>query len=533
MAPAIITTRKHLPQDLENLQNYTWNLTLAYQQLIEKYNKLSRMHWGKKSEKLADREALGALQLEMDALLSQLQEVQEAQQDDSHSDTKEQHIEVTAHRRRRKNTGRNSIPEEMIDDVIVDIDESEKICSLCNKEKSVIDKKEHIVVERIPAQYSAKRYIRLVYGCSGCKDTTSVAEPVHLPIAKGLAGPFLLTFVALSKYMYHLPLYRIQRQIFHESRIWFTRTTLVSWVRQISGILERVYAQLLEHYRLSKIKHNDDTPFQVKRNGAYRQAYMWSGVSGDARVAVFYYHKHRSGSAALSFLDGSQPGDYLMVDDCPSYNKAIKHLKLLDQRCMAHVRRKFKEAFDSGHYREINKKVLVKIGQLYKLERFAAKHDFTLKQRAELRDKYSRQVMDKLKNILENPERTILPQSDTGGAIRHILKNWTQVTRFLDAGDLPIDNSINERIIRPFAIGRNNWMQAGSENGARWMAILYTIITTCKLNNVDPQKYLEDVLMRLPIRPTGADISDLLPVKWYQKQNGGKLPEQKLYPSEI
>ena len=529
MTAAVANSKKELPLDTEKLRSYSWELTLAYHRLTEKYTKLLHNLYGRSSEKHTNTEELDALQIEIDELLNRSLEMEQQSLDTE----EEPFVEVTPHRRRRKNSGRNSIPEELITDKIVDIPESEKTCGCCGLTMSVIDTKPHIVVERIPAQYKATRYLRPVYACSHCKDTTHVAEPVLLPISKGLAGPLLLTFVIVSKYQYHLPLYRIQRQIFHESRIWFTRSTLVSWVRNVCGLLERIHRGLLFAYRASRIKHSDETPFSVKRDGKYRESYMWVGITGDRRTAVFLYNKHRSGAAALQLLEGSKPGDYLMVDDCPSYNKPIKQLKLIDLRCMIHIRRKFVEAFKSGHKKEFNNKILIKIGQLYRIERFAKKNNFSTDKRFELRNKYSKSIMEQIKAMLCDPGFPILPKTETGGAIRHFLKNWKQATRFLDSGELPIDNSINERIIRPFAIGRNNWGNAGSENGARWMGILYSILTTCKLNGIDANKYLEDVLMRLPIRPSDADISDLMPVEWYKARNNGKLPDvQDLYPSK-
>ncbi len=120
-----------------------------------------------------------------------------------------------------------------------------------------------------------------------------------------------------------------------------------------------------------------------------------------------------------------------------------------------------------------------------------------------------------------------------GTAINYFIKNWDEATRFLESGVSPIDNTPDERINRPFTIGRDNWIQAGSENGARWMAILYSIITTCKLNNIDPEEYLSNVLMRLAVRPADADVTDLLPVNWYKNRNDNADPvHTPLYPSK-
>ena len=145
----------------------------------------------------------------------------------------------------------------------------------------------------------------------------------------------------------------------------------------------------------------------------------------------------------------------------------------------------------------------------------------------------SKQVLDKIKSMLMEPGFVVLPETLTGIAVNYFLRNWEEATRFIESGDLPIDNTADERIIRPFAIGRNNWMQAGSENGARWMASLYSIITTCKLNDIDPEAYLKDVIMRLAIRPKNADVSDLLPMAWFKIRNNGNTPlHTPLYPSK-
>lgn len=526
--PAKITSRKELPVDLGQLQVFTWELILRFQKLTEQHNKLLRDMYGRKSEKI-DKARLDAEQLELEGLLETIMQAKEMME----MHRQESVVIVPAHTR-RKHPGRNAIPEELIVEKIIDVPEEEKKCSCCGGKMTEIDRKSHVVIERIPATYTGTRFVRPVYACPHCKDKPAVAEPpAATPISKGIAGPQLLCFVILSKYLYHLPLYRIQRQIFHESAIWFTRSTLMSWVKGVSGILERIYKALLREYQNSRVKHADETPFSVKINDTYTKGFMWVGLSGDWRTAVFRYDHHRSGAAAHRLLHGSRAGDYLMIDDCPSYNMPIKNLKLLDMRCMVHIRRNFIEARDAGYHVEYNTKILIKIGQLYRIERVATRQKCTPHQRGELRSRLSAVVMTQIKALLENPGFTILPGSRTGGAIRYFLNNWEESSRFLQSGDLPIDNSVVERIIRSFAIGRNNWIASGSENGAQWTAILYSIITTCKLNGIDMEEYLCDVLMRLPCRDTGVDISDLTPIGWYKARNGGCMPEVKsLYPSK-
>lgn len=524
-----VKSKKDLPSDPQQLKSLLWELQLAYLQLTEKYRKLLADKYGKSSEKLKHSQ-LDALQVEMDAILDQVSSIE---QESASKQQEQETIEVTPHRRRRRHPGRNAIDESLIEEVEIDVSAEDKICDGCGKQMPEIDRKAHVVVERIPARYKVTRYIRPVYGCSGCKDKITVAEPVITPIAKGIAGPQLLSFVILSKIVYHLPLYRIQRQIFHESSIWFTRSTLSSWLRKVCEMLQRIHEALLLDYRASRIKHADETPLQVRYENRYGEGWMWVGLSGNNRTAVFLFDKHRSGKAAMRLLKGSNPGDYLMVDDCPSYHKTIKQLCLIDLRCMVHIRRRFVDARKAGCKEKYVNRILIKIGQLYRIERLATKISADTKTRGELRKRYSSQIMIQIKGLLDNPGFSYLPQSTIGKAIDHFKKNWKQATRFLESGELPIDNSADERIIRPFAIGRKNWLQAGSENGAQWLAILYSICTTCKLNGIDVHEYLSDVLMRLPIRPANADISDLTPVGWYKAKNEGKEPPlTPLYPSK-
>jgi transposase len=148
---------------------------------------------------------------------------------------------------------------------------------------------------------------------------------------------------------------------------------------------------------------------------------------------------------------------------------------------------------------------LIKIKQIYRVERFATKKEMTVQERTALRQTMSKKVLKEIKILLQDPGFVSLPETLTGKAINYFLRNWEAATRFIESGDLPIDNTADERIIRPFAIGRNNWLQAGSENGARWMAI----------------------------RPKNAGVSDLLPVQWYKNKNGGSAPKHTpLYPSK-
>jgi hypothetical protein len=171
MAATIVRSKNELPTDPEKLRSYSWNITLAYQQLLEKYRKLVGSSFGRSSEKLGNQAELDALQMEMDDLLGQLAAVESKSVEEE-----EAIVEVTTHRRRRHQHGRNSIPKELITKKTVDVSESDKICGCCGLPMRVIDTKSHLVVERKPAKYEATKYLRPVYGCPHCKDSILVAE---------------------------------------------------------------------------------------------------------------------------------------------------------------------------------------------------------------------------------------------------------------------------------------------------------------------------------------------------------------------
>jgi transposase len=530
-----IQSKKDLPGDYEDLRDFSWNLVLRFQRLNEKHQMLLRRYFGRSSERLGapDQAELDAVQQELTELLAQIAPPEQQPQDQSQE--QESTVEVSSHKRRRRHHGRDAIPEELITDVLVDIPDQEKNCD-CGRDKYIIGYKSHIVVERIPARYKATRYLRPIYACACKREVTTAEPPAVTPIPKGLAWPQLLMFVVLSKYQYHLPLYRIQRLIFHESGIWFTRSTLMNWVKQVCSLLKRIHEQMLREYQLSRIKCADETPLRVRLSelaGKCHLGYMWAGVGCGGRQAVFRYDNSRSSKAACALIADSRAGDYLMTDDYASYNAVVRDLKLIPLLCMMHARRKFYEALEKNYKADYCRRVLRSIGHLYRLERFATRMGFSVEQRTRMRKRYSSIHADALKRLLDNPGFVVLPENPVGKAIRFSRDNWDKLSRFLESGELPIDNGATERALRALAIGRNNWLFAGSPNGAMWMAILYSIIATCKLNGIDLHQYLPDVLMRVSIRPPDADVSDLTPLGWLKQRNGGQLPPiMHLYPDE-
>jgi hypothetical protein len=284
---------------------------------------------------------------------------------------------------------------------------------------------------------------------------------------------------------------------------------------------------MLQAYRQSRTKFGDETPLRVRLsevNGKCLRGHMWVGVGCNGRQVVFWYNSNRDSKAALAFLKGSREGDYLMTDDLASYNAPVHQYGLVHLLCMMHARRKFHDAYKAGYKTHFARRVLRKIGQLYRLERFATNKEFSVEQRTELRRTRSARVLSELKTMLDNPGFEALPETLIGKAINYCRSNWQGLTRFIESGELPLDNGVTERCLRALTIGRNNWLFAGSRRGAEWMAVLYSIIATCKLNGIDLHEHFPEVLMALSVRPPEADVSDLTPLGWLAKKNGRQLP---------
>lgn len=488
--------------------------------------------FGRKSEKRAGDDAdADAQQLSLEGLVVHESVTEEAQQ--------QTFITVKPHQRRRKHPGRNAIPADLpVNRQVLEPPEDEKRCSCCGREKVKIDETIRREIERIPARYVVNEYVRPKYACKHCKDTvTAVEPPLTSLIPRCLAGPQLLLFVVSSKYRYHLPLYRIQRQIYHESRVWFTRSTMVGWIRALCVPLERIYRAMIAEVKSGLYIHGDESLLKQvggTTGSGSKTCWMWVYRGGpQARVAVFDYTQTRGGEAPRKFLKGSPAGTYLMIDGYSGYNAAIQQHDLVGMICMVHVRRQFVEAADVGSERPYAQKIIRMIGRLYRIEKLATTGDYTPDKRKNMRQRLSAAILNTIKIALQNPGFTVLPSSRIGQAINYMLNHWTQVCRYLEDGTLPIDNNPDEQIIRLLAIGRKNWMFTGSEEGGKRMAFLYSVSVTCQINGIALEEYLPDALMRAAIRPDEDNLADLTPLQWLKAKHNGTLPplNAESYPS--
>jgi transposase len=433
---------------------------------------------------------------------------------------------ITYERRKpKKGHGRKPIPDDLHREKhVIDVPETEKICSCCGAEKKKIGEDITEELEYKPAVFFVNQYIRPKYACSCNSDAgiTTAALPKR-PIDKGLAGPGLLAYIIVSKHVDHLPLYRLE-QMFKRYNIHINRSTMCSWLKQIGFYLETVHREM--HRQLlseSFLIQADETTLKVLDETVKDKCalgYLWPYV-GDGKLAVFEFQDSRSRNGPTDFLK-KYTGSYLLSDGYAGYNQVVEKKDLTHLMCWAHARRKFFDAKDLDP--PFVDRVLTLIGKLYAVEREAAEQKLMPEKRGKLRCEKSASVLVAVKELLSNPGVTILPKSKIGEAVAYILNHWEQLTRFLEDGRLPIDNNLVENTIRPIALGRKNWLFAGSPEGAKRLAIFYSLVATCKLNGINPYEYFYDILPKVASYSAN-QIADLTPLNWKMTKNNpsGKM----------
>jgi transposase len=475
--------------------------------LTVELNNLKRILFGKKSERFVP----AAASSEQTSIFN------EEKPAVGFAETKEK---ITYERRKpaAKGHGRNPIPAGIYTEVItLEPSEEEKRCACCGSDKVVIGNDETTELEYKPAVFFAKKYVRPKYVCRKCPDTgVTTAKLPARPIERGVAGLGLIVWIIISKYKDGLPLYRIEK-IFKRYGIHINRSSMMGWIEQVckylQNIVDTMHKQLLGcHYCQA-----DETPIKVlegAEKGKSHLGFLWPYV-GDGKIAVFNYREGRDRGGPNKMLTGFT-GKYLMSDGYVAYENLAGLEHLIRLICWAHARRKFFEAKDNEP--ELAKTFLTLIGKLYDVERKAKENKLKPEELFELRKKESAPILEEIHALLKNPGKTILPQNPMGKAIAYALNHWTELNNFMLDGNLPIDNNLVERLIRTVAIARKNFLFCGSHEGAKRTAVIYSLLATCELNNIEPFEYFTDVLGRIADHPQ-KKIHELTPIAWKMSKN--------------
>jgi len=361
-----------------------------------------------------------------------------------------------------------------------------------------------------PGVFSVERHIRGKWACAKCQTLTQAPVPAHV-IDKGIPTTGLLAQVLVAKYLDHQPLYR-QEGIFGRAGLAIARSTLAQWVG-VCGVRLQPLADALRQAMLARdVLHADETPVAMLSpgKGKTHRAYLWTygTTEYDTLKAVVYdFADSRAGEHARRFLEGWS--GKLVCDDYAGY-KALFERGVTEVGCLAHARRKFHELW-ANHKSVVAEEALSFYGALYDIERIAKELDADERQR--LRTLRSRPIADTLHEWLTLQRQKATDGTALAKAIDYSLGRWQALTRFIGDGTLPPDNNHIENRIRPVALGRSNWLFAGSLRGGQRAAAAMSLIQSAKLNGHDPYAYLKDVLERLPTHPANR-IEELLPHRW-------------------
>jgi transposase len=387
-------------------------------------------------------------------------------------------------------------------------------CPGCGGELDVLGEDVSEVLEYIPERFKVIRHVRPKLRCGQCQTIVQQPAPSR-PIARGLAGPGLLAHVIVSKYADHLPLYR-QSAIFARERIDLDRSTLADWVGGVSALLDPLIEAIGRHVLAAEKLHADDTPVPVLSpgRGSTKTGRLWTYVrddrpagSDDPPAVLFRYSPDRKGERPCTHLASFR--GLLQADGYSGFNGLYDRPKdpLTEVACWAHVRRKFHDLTVSKTS-PLAQDALIRIAALYAIEAEIRGRPAT--ERAAVRQSRAGPHLDAFHAWVTQTLSQISKKSALAVAIRYALSRWIALTRYRDDGRLEIDNNTAERALRTVALGRKNFLFAGSDTGGQRAAALYTLLGTAKLNDINPEAYLRHVLERIAEHPINR-IDELLP----------------------
>ena len=434
----------------------------------------------------------------------------------------------------KKGHGRTLFPDHLPrNEIRVELPENEQTCSCCDKPLKVIRDEITERGEVTPARVFVNQYVRPVYACAdGCDGSVVVADLPPGVIKKGKWEASAYAHVVVAKYGDHLPLHR-QTGIFRRHGIDFPKSTLCDMALRTAEILTPIVKRMRKELLESRVLLADETPMDFRLEGKHngkkiKKGYIW--VYSDGERVVFDFTMSRARAGPNEFLADWKNGT-LLTDEYDGYDEVCRNNGIDRAYCWAHARRRFREALDFDAQRA--KPALHLIGRLFRIERAITARtthevqsgerspDDVTSFRLETRNRRSSVVLAALKKLLRQwkDDPAVLPQSRMGKAVTYLIKSekgWGRFLRFLENGDLPIHNNHSENALRAVVVGRKNFMFVGSEKGGAAAATLYSVISSCKALDVDPEAYVVDVLKRAHDLKNPAACASLTPWAWKQ-----------------
>lgn len=490
---------------LEQLQANNTELSLEL-------SKLRRERIGKRSERIDPAQLSLMLQLAPFTDDAQDRAATEAEDEalTEEQETAEAEAPQAERRRPRRRRPSGRLPREVIHHELA---EEERRCTTCGEVMGSIGEDVSELVELVPAHFVVQEHHRVKYACGRCKDGVQTAPGPAKLIDKGLPGPGLLAHTAMSKYQDHTPISRLV-EIYRRGGFETSSSTLCGWVeavaREVRPVVDRIEEKALASYLVQtdgsglKVLDRDDPE-------GIRKGTMWCLV-GDESHCVFRYARDGTGEEGpWKYLEGRE--GYVLADASNIFDRLFngQRAQAIEVGCWSHARRKLYDLVESDVRVAYPLKL---IGQLYRVEGLADTRSCTLEQRLELRQGRSRGITDRYHRWLLRTLEGEPPGSALAKACAYSINHWRALTRFLEDGRLPLDNNLCELQIRSLAVGRRNYLFAGSDAGGEWAATLYSLLRTCALQGIDTYAYFVDLLRKLASGWSQLRIDELLPDAW-------------------
>ena len=476
------------------LKEAEYKKEIAY--LRSELAQLKRLIFGKKSERFVSNEK--------PILSNSLFPIEELPENKIENPT-----EVISHKREKreiKKGGRKELPSHLVREITV-IEPENKL-----EGDRLIGVLVTEILEYSPGVMYVHRIERRKYVNDQAQEVKIVAMP-NRPIDKSQFGVGLMTHAIMQKYMDHNPLYRQLEQIKRLHQVDISRSSFGASVQQHLELLVPIYEALKREVLQQSYLQTDESPFKVQsetKKGSTDLGFMWVSRAPEKNLVLFSYQKGRSGESMNNHLENFK--GKLQTDGWKVYEQLKDKPEIELFNCWAHARRYFDQAKENDPQRATY--MLKQIQILYEVEQYCRDQDYNIEQRKQIRQDKSKVQLEKIKEYLDTQSMSnILPQSPIGKAIAYTLTRWIKLQKYIDHGEVEIDNNLIENSIRPLALGRKNFLFAGSHESAQRAAMIYSLFGTCKIKNINPYEWLRDILSRIKDHPINR-ISELLPHNW-------------------
>ena len=440
---------------------------------------------------------------QMSLLFNEAETYAQDEEDPVASEDKQKALKPGTH----KKGGRKGLPKDLPREKIIHKLEQEELQCKCGSELVHIGSDISEQLDIIPAKVIVKEHVRYKYACKSCEEVVKRAPPAFTPLNKSIATSNLLAHIYTKKFDDHSPLYR-QERIWQRLGVSLSRATMSNWVLGGAELFKPIVSLLKEDINKSTYACSDETTINVLNDDKSKN-YMWLHMSGARknRAIVYEYNRSRTGEVASNFLKEFK--GYHQCDGYSGYNELHEKTRVTGVGCMAHARRKFMDIVKVTKSKGIASDVVGIIGKLYDIEKQVI--DLSDDEIYQARQKRSKPIIEELHKKLLHYKDQAPPTSILGKAIHYPLNQWAKLIAYLEDGRIRIDNNDCERAIKPFVIGRKNWLFSKSQKGAEASSVIYSIIETCKANNVNTYDYLRYLFENINKAKNKEELRAILP----------------------